>query len=48
MIDRLGQLLQAAPRATAVPLIALGVAAAVLLLLGLAIFLPSAGSRSTG
>ncbi len=41
LMDRLAQLVQAVPRATAVPLIALGVAAAVLVLLGPAIFLPS-------
>ncbi len=40
-MDRLVQLLQAAPRATAMPLIALRVAAVVLLLLGPAISLPS-------
>jgi hypothetical protein len=40
-MDRLLQLAQAAPRATVVPLIALGVAVVVLLLLGPAIFLPN-------
>ncbi len=41
LMDRLAHLLQAAPRATAVPLIALGVAAAVLVLLGPVILLPN-------
>ena len=38
-MDRMWQLVQAAPRATAVPLIVLGVALAVLAMLGPAIFM---------
>ncbi len=40
-MDRVLQFAQAAPRATAVPLIVMGVALAVLALLGPTIFLPS-------